>query len=154
MAAYRESSRRDLRVKKKLKSLKKKKRHGGIFDRKPFRITKLILSRKGQVIVKECYHFSISSATLSSPELRAGNRGCVAIRVSETAKVDRKFSVQRKFKVLTSPKWLMMDPTQVKRLMECERRKGLSNPILGEKWAGSGGREKVKRKLRIQQMKL
>lgn len=46
MAAYRESSRRDLRVKKKLKSLKKK-RHGGICDRKPFRITKLILSRKG-----------------------------------------------------------------------------------------------------------
>lgn len=38
--------------------------------------------------------------------------------------------------------------------MECERRKGLSNPILGEKWAGPGGREKVKRKLRIQQMKL
>lgn len=43
---------------------------------------------------------------------------------------------------------------RLKGLMECERRKGLSNPILGEKWAGSGGREKVKRKLRIQQMKL
>lgn len=42
-AAYRESSGRDLRVKKKLKSFKN--RHGGKYDRKSFRIT--ILSRKG-----------------------------------------------------------------------------------------------------------
>lgn len=59
-------------------------------------------------MVKE-YHFSLSSGTLNSPELRAGNRESVVISMSEVGKADRKFKVQRKCKIPTLLKWLMKE---------------------------------------------
>lgn len=58
--------------------------------------------------MKKFYHFSLSIATLGSPEFRSGDRESVADRAAEAGKADRKFKEDRDFKALTLLKWLVM----------------------------------------------
>ena len=95
-----------MRAKEESKS--SKVRDSGEYDRKSFRITIPILSRNCQIIVEEIDCFSLSTATLGSPEFRSGDRGGVVDRAAEAGKADRKFKEDSNFKVLTLLKWLIM----------------------------------------------